>query len=163
MHLACRESEALMKLIKHQDLAHFPSLKHHAWLYHSWRSLCALAGGWLASPFDLQNVLFFFFPAWKSGGLQEIWQNVLMVLIKFPTFSSVLSGLYSQAAQSVTETCHKQVVTVRGRISSAWLLQSWFSFLQPQCFVSNLSAEKHNLWHSPPYSDQPLSVCYLQG
>lgn len=25
-------------------------------------------------------------------------------------------------------------VTVRGRISSAWFLCSWFSFLQPQCF-----------------------------
>lgn len=28
---------------------------------------------------------------WKSGDLQEIWWNVLMILIKFPTFSTVLS------------------------------------------------------------------------
>lgn len=63
MLLACREPEALIKLIKHQDLAQplFPSLKHHPWLYHSWRSLRTLAGGWLALPFNLQTVVDFSF------------------------------------------------------------------------------------------------------
>lgn len=152
-----------MKLIKHQDLAqpHFPSWKHHPWLYHSWRSLCTLAGGWF---FDHTNSVIFFFSGWKWGGLQEIWQNVPMVLIKVPTFSIVLDQDCIPRQLSLwQEASHGQVVTVRGRISSARFLHSRFSFLQPQCFVFYLSAEKHHLWHSQPYSDQPLRVCYLQG
>lgn len=166
MLLACREPEALMELIKHQGLAqpHFPSLRHHPWLYHSWRSLCPLAGGWLALPFDLQTLLFFS----SHGGNERIYKKYDKVSSWFWLRFLLLSLFWIRTVFSGSSVCDRK--PVMGRLwqweEGSALLGSYTvssAFYNLSVLSPVFSAEKHNLWHSQPYSDQPLSVCYLQG
>lgn len=138
MLLACREPEALMKLIKHWDLAqpHFPSLKHRPWLHHSGRSLCVLGEERLGVSFDLQTALFFF----SRGGNELVYKKYDKMSSWFSLMFLLLAALWIWTGSPGSSLYDSKPHPV---------IEEWSALLS-SLFIDTVDSALHDLSFLPP-------------